>query len=242
MRRCLILSCSKTKLNDPKPLPAVQRYDGPPFRVYRLFLKNGSSLLKNVDLYVLSAQYGLIAGDTPVDDYDQRMTSTRAVEINPQVLRQMTTILQRDYSDIFILLSKVYLYALNGYETLNSQATIRVTRSAEGKRLRELRHWLYQEEVTQPMPERSIKVTGRATLHGKIIERNQVEIHRIAQDALQHGIGTPYNYKEWYCIINGQKVSPKWLVRLLSGLSVSEFQASDARRVLAQLGIEIEHV
>ena len=243
MSRCLILSCSKTKRSSDDALPAVQRYDGPPFRVFRNFLKSAPSALCNVDLYILSANYGLILGNTLVNDYDQRMTLVRASEINAQVLKQFELISNKGYTDIFISLSKVYQKALNGYEILlQPSTTIFISNASEGKRLSELKSWLYKQENDQPKPDRVVKVTGRAVLRGRVIEASKDEIIRIAQDGLSQGRGSPKNFKEWYCLINGEKVSPKWLVSILSGLDVSEFQASDARRVLVQLGISTEHV
>jgi hypothetical protein len=243
MGRCLILSCSKTKRIGDEQLPAVQRYDGPPFRVFRLFLKMAPSALKDVDLYILSASYGLISGDKLVDNYDEKMTAPRAFEMNDQVLKQFETIINKEYTDIFVSLSKDYLRALKGYEKLvQPSRTLHISNESEGKRLSELKQWLYQEEEKQPKIEREVKVTGRAVLRGKVIEVSPDEIFQIAQDALAQENGLSRNIKEWYCLINEEKVSPKWLVSLLSGLKVSEFQASDARRVLAQLGISTEHV
>ena len=82
MTRCLIQSCSQTKLDDPRPLPAIERYDGPAFRVLRRFLRDAAPALQDVDVFVLSARYGLIAADTPVHDYDQRMTPARAAQLH----------------------------------------------------------------------------------------------------------------------------------------------------------------
>jgi hypothetical protein len=82
-------------------------------------------------------------------------------------------------------------------------------------------------------------VTGRATLKGAKIDATPGEVMSIARKALTEGIGEPKNFKKWYILIDGNEVSTKWLVSILSGLSVSDFQASDARRVLGQLGIPV---
>ena len=225
--------------------PAVQRYDGPAYRVFRLFSKKADSTLLDIDLYVLSAQYGLISGNRLVDDYDQRMTPSRAVELNAQTIKQLSLILSKGYDEVFISMSKDYLKALNGYDAhVPTDTQIIISNAPEGKRLRELKLWLYKEVDRQMDPNKNVnvRVTGRATLKGKIIEITPNQIIELAQKALFNAKSAPFNFRDWYTIIDGQKVSPKWLVSLLSGLDVSEFQASDARRVLAQLGISIEHV
>jgi len=243
MGRCLILSCSKAKLSDDKLLPAVQRYDGPPFRVFRRFLKVAPPALRDVELYILSANYGLIHSGHLVNNYDLKMKAERAREINDKVLEQLKAILDIGYSEIFISLSKEYLSALRGFEKLVPPSIkIQISNTSEGKRLSELKVWLYQEQKRQPKPEKEIKVTGRAMLHGKVIEATPEEIVELAQTALGQSNTAPFKIKDWYCLINGTKVSPKWLVSFLTGLSVSEFQASDARRVLAQLGIATHRV
>ena len=42
----------------------------------------------SVDLLILSAQFGLISGDTPIPYYDRRMTVRRAIDLRPRVCRQ----------------------------------------------------------------------------------------------------------------------------------------------------------
>jgi hypothetical protein len=243
MARCLILSCSKAKTGTGGAQPAIQRYDGPAYRVTRLFLKNADSTLLDVDLYVLSAQYGLISSNSLIDDYDQRMTHHRAIELNNQALNHLAQFLKNGYQEVFISMSKEYLQALKGYEALVPLATkIIISNKPEGKRLRELKLWLYKKVDKQINSVKPVKVTGQAVIKGKLIEATPNQVLEIAQKSLPNAKSPPFNIREWYTIIGGQKVSPKWIVSILSELDVSEFQASDARRVLAQLGISVEHV
>ncbi len=61
MKRCLIIGCSKSKIKSPGHMPALQRYDGPSFRVLRRFLAAESSphAEGKVDVFILSAEFGL---------------------------------------------------------------------------------------------------------------------------------------------------------------------------------------
>ena len=54
----LILSCSQRKRKDPGFLPAIERYDGVNFRVIKK-LGRQSRLLKNLDILIISAKYGI---------------------------------------------------------------------------------------------------------------------------------------------------------------------------------------
>ena len=82
-RRLLILSCSQRKNISQRLLPAVERYNGPLFFVLRRFLRECPHQAKQLDVYILSAAYGLIAGNFPTPLYDQKMNIARVVELQP---------------------------------------------------------------------------------------------------------------------------------------------------------------
>jgi len=44
-------------------------------------------------------------------------------------------------------------------------------------------------------------------------------------------------YKDWYVDVDGQRISPKWLFHLITGASYNEFDAPQARKTLAKIGI-----
>jgi hypothetical protein len=50
-RQLLVLSCSQRKLPNPEPLPALERYDGPAFRVLRKFLRESPSKAQILDIF-----------------------------------------------------------------------------------------------------------------------------------------------------------------------------------------------
>lgn len=77
--RLLILSCSQRKRSDPGLLPAIERYNGPAFQVLRKFLRERPDDTRRLDVFIMSAAYGLIPAEYPIANYDQVMTSQRAV-------------------------------------------------------------------------------------------------------------------------------------------------------------------
>lgn len=241
MSRCLILGCSRTKINNPEEIPALNRYDGPTFKVVRRFLADKSHDDKDIDIYILSAAFGLIHSSTPISDYDLKMTPDIAYTLQPKVLSMFEIISKSKYSEIFILLSKDYLIALkNCVSILPSTTQVRYSQTTEGKRLSELKNWLYQKEMMGKRNSLPTIVKGFSTLKGITIEMSPLKISEIALNSLKESRGEPFNFRDWYCIVGDRiSVSPKWLVSQLTGIKVSEFQASDARRVLAQLGIQV---
>ena len=132
-KRCLVLSCSQAKRGDAGLLPAIERYDGPTFRVVRKFMREAPSELQDVDVFVLSAKYGLIAADKPVADYDQRMTAARARELRDRVLTAFQgRIAQAGFSEVFLSLGRDYRNGLNGCEALLPSGNLILSRSPAG--------------------------------------------------------------------------------------------------------------
>src|SRR5262245_22498942 len=116
MGRVLILSCTRRKRCAPSPLPAVERYDGPTFRLLRRFQKR---TLENLDVYILSAKFGLIHHLEMIPYYDQQMTPQRARELQPQINEALERIF-RNYrgngqaaSQLLLCMGRIYLDALN---------------------------------------------------------------------------------------------------------------------------------
>jgi len=95
--RLLILSCSQRKRPDRGLLPALERYDGPVFRMLRKFLRSCSVEESHPKVYILSVQFGLIPAHQPISHYDCRMTPQQASIFRLQVLDQLRHILRNKY-------------------------------------------------------------------------------------------------------------------------------------------------
>jgi len=249
-KRCLVLSCSQAKRGDIALLPAIERYDGPAFRVVRKFLREASSELQNVHVLILSAKYGLIAADEPIADYDQQMTAARAQELHDKLLKAFKErVVQADYNEVFLSLGRNYLAALDGCEALLPSQVLIVSQSSLGKKLAELRAWLYgqqpgQQDEGDPAPlERLQKgARGHSVIRGVSVKMTPDEVLSVARRGLAEGQGKPANYRSWYVQIDDRRVGPKWLVSQLTGLPVSAFVADEARRVLKRLGVAVHRV
>jgi hypothetical protein len=109
-KQLLILGCSQTKRKCDGLLPAIDRYDGPPFRVIRKFLQE-HQWPSNVSIAVLSAKYGLFGSLKGIEYYDMRMNAS----IYKEKAREYSNILKkwtRDHHTVHLSVGKDYLNAL----------------------------------------------------------------------------------------------------------------------------------
>jgi hypothetical protein len=143
--RLLILSCTRRKRDDPGQLPALERYDGPAFRVLRRYrrLVNDESLV----VYVLSAEFGLIAASTPIPSYDRLMTRERANELRPLVSAALSSAVKQ-YApslDIFVVAGRTYMRALA--DLPKDFGRISFATGGQGGKLASLKAWLNERTV-----------------------------------------------------------------------------------------------
>lgn len=109
-KQLLVLGCSQTKKDAGGLLPAIDRYDGSPYRVLRRYLRQ-REWPANLSVAVLSAKYGLVGGFTGIEDYDERMTAPRASKWAPQC-RETLTSWAANHSSVHFSLGKDYLPAI----------------------------------------------------------------------------------------------------------------------------------
>ncbi len=238
MRHLLILACSQRKRSDAHSLPAIERYDGPTFRLLRRFLRKQPS--PPLDIYILSAKFGLIPSDYLIPNYDQRMTKMRSRQLQPEVIAKFEDILSaKSYQKLCICLGRDYFLALDKYDMLiKSGLAVRVATGSLGKKLATLHDWLYGKPSELAIKQ-AVVPQGKASLKGIEVVLKPGEVLDLARQALVEGKGNPGCYQSWYVLVGDRRVSPKWVVSLLTGLPVSDFHSSAARRMLQQLGIPV---
>ena len=139
----LILSCSNRKIATAGEIPAIDRYDGGAYRVIRKARREGN-FPDNLDIYILSAKFGLIHANHPIPDYDLRMTKTRAIELQNQVYKTVASDLSHQkYESIYVDLGGDYLPAIEGCIPLINTNQMLHAQGRIGERLRALKLWLY---------------------------------------------------------------------------------------------------
>lgn len=141
-RHLLIISCSKRKRTAPRPLPAVELYDGPVYRTLRRYSRQiGSS---PVDTLIISARHGCILPETLLDTYDETLSSAvdpRFVALVSSQFLQLTQ--QAIYASVLVSLSDRYLQAITDcLGALRGSPEVEFTTGRIGKRLRQVKLWL----------------------------------------------------------------------------------------------------
>jgi uncharacterized protein DUF6884 len=140
VRDLLLLACSASKRVWPvAPLPAIERYDGVFFRVLRKRLREHPDLTR-VDVWIISARFGLIDAATRIPCYDQRMNAQRAADLAPQVQSALRQLLQRNrYHRIFVNVGRDYLATFAGVEELKFGSW---ASGGIGQRAQQMKRWL----------------------------------------------------------------------------------------------------
>jgi hypothetical protein len=140
---CLIISCSKKKNRMPKKCRAIDIYTGINYKTIKK-LKRENKLLKNIDILIISAKYGLIHPDSLINTYEMKMTKKRALELNPVICKKLEGGFdKKKFSEIFINLGKEYMMAINGFEELLPNNTkIVYAHGGIGQRLSQMKKWI----------------------------------------------------------------------------------------------------
>lgn len=134
--RLLIVGCSQTKRQGEHDLTALQRYDGPVFRMLR-------NRVVRMPVFVLSAEFGLIPIDQRVDWYDRRMDAERARELGPQVRASLKSVLQlTPPTEILCVLGRHYRACLGDDYGL----PMRFAEGPIGMKLHQLKLWLEEPQ------------------------------------------------------------------------------------------------
>lgn len=244
-RRLLLLGCSKAKTTHEGLIPALQRYDGPVFRVLRRYLRQAPDDV--LPVYVLSAEFGLISADHPTPNYERRMTPERARELQPEVSSILSQILPIDRAamlnetDVLVVLGRDYLSALDGFsESRRAFLLSRVMGGSQGKKLAALHDWLYG---TPPKAVSRSHTLGPArSFRGVEITLSRDDVLEVARHGLREQVRGATDLTAWFVVVDGQRVAPKWLVSQATGIPVGRFTTSDALSLVARFGIEAERI
>lgn len=141
----LIVSCSNRKHKNPAPIFALERYDG----IFHRVIKK-TPRPQNLDILILSAEYGLISETTPVQLYDRKMDKARAIELRPRVETQLNELLENKYyAETFINLGVHYQSALltvNAVHLINTHGGNIIHASGGiGMKASQMKKWLIEK-------------------------------------------------------------------------------------------------
>jgi hypothetical protein len=241
MSRLLILACSKRKRQADSPLPAVERYDGPAFRVLRKYRREQDT--QEPHTLIVSGRYGLIPEDREIPSYDERLTGEEAEQMRPEVLRSLAEVGsdQGPFEDGLICAGGTYLDAVGNPEDVLEETPLRLANGSMGRQIALLHDWLHGGH--ERLESNSEETNGEPVeFRGVTIEKSPREVLAFARERANEDPEGASRFQAWYVEVDDEKVAPKWLVSELTGIPVGDFRTTGARRVLNKLGIEVQRI
>lgn len=243
MRKIVITSCSQRKKTNENLLPAIERYDGPHFYLLRKFLKQSAD---DLEIYILSAKFGLLAYKTKIPFYEQKLTKEQSADLSVIALAQINQIFKKSkkQKEIFVNLGSLYLEAFEpALSRISKTNSITYAKGSSGRRLAEMYDWIYGEKSSLRNEQVNEVIEKETVIQGVCFTATEAEIHQIVQkEIFQNGKKDSEKFQSWFVPVDGFKVSPKWLVSQLTDLPVSKFHSDQARKVLQKLGIKVQRV
>lgn len=115
--RIVIISCSNRKKSFPQAYPAIEVYDGPYYKTIRKLQREGK-FPKDVKVLIISAKYGLLSLEDPIEMYDEKISKKRAMELKSTVSAKLINEMSGQCEELVINLGTDYLPALEGIENL----------------------------------------------------------------------------------------------------------------------------
>jgi hypothetical protein len=139
----LVLACSQAKWMAAGKVRAVDRYEGPAFKVLRKFLREAPGA--GLRTYILSAEHGLMPAGRGIEWYDRRMTRLRADELRAKTMTAFGRLLRsREWSAVGVCVGKDYELAMKGIDGATpAGVAVDWIRGGLGPRLTALKAWLY---------------------------------------------------------------------------------------------------
>lgn len=150
--RLLLIACSATKRPDAGLLSAVERYQGTWFKVLHAYQRARPVEVQALAVWILSAEFGLIAANTPIPDYNRTMTPTRRRELAPALQVQWASLRQAlaSVGVCHVAMGAQYRAAISeaGFLAQAQQygITVSIGQGGIGEQARQLKDWLYHEE------------------------------------------------------------------------------------------------
>ena len=235
-RSLVILGCSQRKKRTSRLIAAIERYDGPAFRVLRKHNREISEPLP--DTYILSGRFGLISGEFLIPRYERRIEKTDHVTLRVQVEKQLKQTLDDFQPErLFISVGSQYWPLLEAPLARDvAPEKLVVATGGIGGRASQLAHWLRAGEAKNAGAT-LVSAPGEAVLLGTTVRLSQAEVLHEARKALLTAPAAARRFETWYVAVGEERVAPKWLVSVLFDKAVARFRTADARRVLSLLGV-----
>ena len=145
----LVQSCSNRKREISTRLPAMERYDGYFFRIIKKAIDEGA-LRDDIDIVILSAEFGLLDVDDSIPVYDRQMTSKRAGELREDVISSLVSRVRTgEYDTLVVNMAKEYEKAIEGIDSQLEIDINRIRGGGIGAKGRKLKHLIRSDYAIQ---------------------------------------------------------------------------------------------
>src|SRR6266851_81184 len=179
-----IVGCSSRKRQTSRTLPALERYDGPIFRVLRKHRRETSQ--HPLHVRILSARFGLIPDSHLTPRYDRQLRDPDAHRLRKGIGSQVS----RTFEDlqperVFVSLGPAYWQILEKDLVASiGSAQLVVAKGGIGGRASQLVHWL-NPAGAHPIAPPEKRGRGKATLLGTTVQWTSAEVVEMASAALR---------------------------------------------------------
>lgn len=161
-KELIVLGCSQVKRDTAGFLPAIDRYDGPSYRVLRSFLRN-HAWPENLSVAVLSAEYGLMGGFAGIENYDKRMTVQDALSH----ASNCSSILESwalEHNNVYFSLGHDYLHAVQPTIDNFLKSRAKIFEGGIGMKLGQIKEFLYGlDHIPRRVPKIAEAGSGKVT-------------------------------------------------------------------------------
>lgn len=219
-------------------MPAVERYDGPLFRVLRRYLDDPSGQVPSI--WVLSAKHGVISGDARIRDYDHQLKDPSSAPFLRLVGSGLSEAYQKEpWDEALVFGGRAYREALSvSAAALRPSPPLRLVGGSIGGQASRLRRWLRAESMNTTVVDQKRNRTvrmGGITVSSRAAEVLELAASRAGDDPASG------RFESWCVDTRVGPVAPKWITSMLFKKPVSSFRTADARRALEKLGVVVRH-
>jgi len=127
----------------------MERYDGYFFRIIKKAIDEGT-LRDDIDIVILSAEFGLLDVDDSIPGYDRQMTSKRAGELREDVISSLVSRVRTgEYDTLVVNMAKEYERAIEGIDSQLEIDINRIRGGGIGAKGRKLKHLIRSDYAIQ---------------------------------------------------------------------------------------------
>ena len=127
----------------------MERYDGYFFRIIKKAIGEGA-LRNDIEIVILSAEFGLLDLDDEIPLYNRQMTSKRAGELRDDVMSSLVSRVRRgEYDTLVVNMAKEYEKAIEGVDSQLKIEINRIRGGGIGAKGRKFKHLIRSDYVIQ---------------------------------------------------------------------------------------------